>query len=349
MPGQRAVIPANDKQRIYDAFIRGEDYLHLAEQLNIKRQTAYSIVRRAESRDGTVALQRGGQRPSKVDDEMRGILRDIVLDHPAFTLQQINTELQRRLPGKPHISRTTLADLLEACLIFIKKLETAPEERNRFSTKQERREYAQWLLNEGVQKELIFIDEAGVNLHVKRTRGRAPSGQRAVRTVNGRRGPNFTICFAVSNQRGLMHHIYFEGGMTAEKFVRFLEDVSRAVGNVAATFLFDNARSHAHATNPVGENGPNLLPQHAVKHLPPYSPMLSCVEHAISAFKAELKKTLEESRPILLEMSHQQRMVNLAQQSEMAVHVITPDKCANWFQKTQAFLPACLSFEDILM
>jgi len=349
MAGRRAIISSNDKQRIYDAFLRGEDYLRLAEQINIKRQTAYGIVRRAESREGTVALQRGGQRPCKIDDEMKEVLREIVIDHPAFTLHQINSELQRRLPDKPQISRTTIADLLEACLIFTKNLETAPAERNSESTKQARQAYAQWFFNEGVQKELIFIDEAGVNLHVKRTRGRAPNAQRAVRTVNGRRGPNFTICFGVSNQRGLVHHIYFEGGMKAEKFVRFLEDVSRIVGNVPATFLFDNARSHVRATKPVEENGPSLLPQHSVKHLPPYSPMLSCVEHAISAYKAELKKTLEESRPLLLQMSHQERMVNLAQQSEAAVHVITANKCANWFRRTQTFLPACLNNEDIVM
>ena len=47
---RRAVIRAEDKQRIYDAFCRGEDYLQFAEQMGIKRQTAYAIVRRAEGR-----------------------------------------------------------------------------------------------------------------------------------------------------------------------------------------------------------------------------------------------------------------------------------------------------------
>ena len=48
MAGRRAVIGDEDKNRIYAAFNRGEDYLHFAEQLEIKRQTAYAIVRRAE-------------------------------------------------------------------------------------------------------------------------------------------------------------------------------------------------------------------------------------------------------------------------------------------------------------
>ena len=73
MAGRRAIIGENDKQRIYDSFLRGEDYLSFAQQLNVKRQTAYAIVRRAESRDGAVALQRGGQRPCKMDDEMKRV------------------------------------------------------------------------------------------------------------------------------------------------------------------------------------------------------------------------------------------------------------------------------------
>lgn len=217
MAGRRAVIGDEDKNRIYAAFNRGEDYLHFAEQLGIKRQTAYAIVRRAEGRDGVVSLQRGGQRPSRVDDEMKATVRDVVIEHPAFTLNQINAELRRRLPDRPQISRTTLADTLEACLIFVKKLEDAPVERNSLRTKELRRDYAQWLLHHGIEHELVFIDEAGVNLHTKRTRGRAPEGQRAIRTVNGRRGPNFTICFAISNQRGLLHHVYMQGGMTGEQ------------------------------------------------------------------------------------------------------------------------------------
>ena len=51
-------------------------------------------------------------------------------------------------------------------------MEDAPQERNSQATKELRRDYAQWLLREGVAHELIFIDEAGVNLHTKRTRGK---------------------------------------------------------------------------------------------------------------------------------------------------------------------------------
>ena len=79
----------------------------------------------------------------------------------------------------------------------MKKLCDAPAKINSQRTKNVRCDFGQWLLQNGVQREeLLFIDEAGINLYVVRTRGRARVGERAVRVVNGRRGPNLTLCFA---------------------------------------------------------------------------------------------------------------------------------------------------------
>ena len=61
----------------------------------------------------------------------------------------------------------------------------------------------------------IYIDEYGINLWTKRTRGRARRGDHAVRVVQGRRGPNLTMTFAVNVTSGLVHHQLHQGGMTA--------------------------------------------------------------------------------------------------------------------------------------
>ena len=316
--------------------------------MGIKRRTAYAIVRRAEGRGGVVELPRGGRRHIKVDDDMRRELEMIVNENPAFTLAQINTALRQRLSQKPHISRTVLADTLQAALLVIEKLEDCPAERNSEATKLQRKEYAEWILQHGVRRELIFIGEAGVNLYTERTRGRAPVGQRAVRTVNGRRGPNFTMLLAVSNQRGLIHHSYFQGGMTdGPRFVNEIVAISAAAGDDRPiSLIMDNASSH----NLVFRTPDlNLPPGQELRRLPPYSPMLSLVENAISAFKAALRRTLEESRPLLLEMTHDQRMASLSQSAEMAITAVTPEKSAEWFYHTQAHLPACLEMADIHM
>lgn len=238
---------------------------------------------------------------------MKTALQEIVQEHPAYTVNQINNELRLRLPNKPHIQRTTVNTALIGQLLFLKKLEDAPAERNTDETKTSRRDYANWLLNDGIQRqELIYIDETGINLYCSRTRGRALVGQRAVRVVNGRRGRNLTICFAVSNARGLMHHQLVEGGMTSDTFAQFLHSVS-TIAYEDAAFIFDNASAHRRPGKEANLRGAQI-----VRMLPPYSPMMNICENAISTFKAALKRSLEEARPNLLTMQHGERMAQLA-------------------------------------
>ena len=39
-------INIDDKRRIYESYVRGEDYIDAARLLNVKRTTAYNIVKR---------------------------------------------------------------------------------------------------------------------------------------------------------------------------------------------------------------------------------------------------------------------------------------------------------------
>lgn len=331
------------KERLVEAYNRGEDYVELARQLGIKRTSAYTIIRRSQEsppRNGW-----GGYRGRKLDEEMIQAAIIIIEDFPAYTLDQILAEIRQRLPDKPIVTRSTLSAALNGRLIFLKKLEECPQERNCDRTKNLRHDFAVWLMNDGVNRpEIVFIDESGINLYTVRTRGRARRGERAVRVVNGRRGPNFSLCFAISSTRGLIHHTTRQGGMTSEAFVEFLECLSPLAAGQAA-FVFDNAPAHLRVrrTRPSLQNGQSL------HFLPPYSPMLNIAEHAISTFKAALKRDLEEARPALLQMDHQDRMAHLAGLAEVAVAAIQPHMAANWLRRMQRFIPACIRLEDIIM
>ena len=344
MAAARTRISVGDKQRLIESFDRGEDYLFLAEQLGIKRTSAYSVVRRnmLPPRQNNW----GGLRMRKMDNEMLATLQEIIEDQPAFTSNQIRHELHLRLPEKPVVGKTTITNALQARLITIKKLEDSPAERSSESTKNLRRVFAEWLLNDGIQRsELIFIDEAGVNLFCSRTRGRAVRGNRAVRVVNAQRGRNLTICFAVSSARGLVHHEILEGGMTNLRFRDFLLQVSTQ-GMQDAILICDNASAHRGA---LGVNRPQLLHQQSIRALPPYSPMLNIVENAISCYKAALKRDLEEAHPALLQMPHYERMAQLSGFSEVAIAAIQPQMAPRWFLRVQSFMPACIRGDDILM
>lgn len=338
----RAKISIIDKERLIAAFERNEDYQELAEQIGIKRTTAWSIVRRFQV-NGVVARQRGGSFNVKCDVEMTQCVTRIVEENPTFTLNQINEALRVELPQKPHVCINSVANMLNGQLITMKKMEDAPAERNSPPTKESRQEFAEWMLQHGINQELIFIDEAGFNLWLKRTRGRARRGHRAVRVVGGQRGPNITSVFAVSNIRGLILHEIFPRAMTGDRFVQFLSRVSTSSGHGRITFVFDNAPVHRRA----GDSA--IAETHTLRWLPPYSPFLNIVEQAFSCWKAGLKRQLAEVQYQQLGQRNEERLATLYQLAEQSTAEVTPEKSQAWFRHLQSYLPRCIRKDDIFM
>lgn len=343
MPYQR--ISINDKERLYAAHQRGEDYIEFARQLGIKRTTAWAIIDRAQKRGGVVTIPRGGLRPTCqiVNDEITRAAVAVVEEHPEYTLNQIIEDLHTQLPNQRRISRTTLCRILNSQLIVMKTLEDSPTERNSNLTKERRKEFAQWLMEHGVNTELIFIDESGINLWMRRNRGRAHRGERAFRIVGGRKSGNFTMVFAVSHIRGLVSHNLFQGGMTSERFKLFLESIPIPPGEGRITFIFDNASAHGKAAEA------NLSARVSLRWQPPYSPFLNIVENCFSQWKAAMKRQLSEVRDQMLNEPHEQRLATMTQVAEQCVGVVTAENAQAFFRHLQRYLPPCLTKEDIFM
>ena len=347
MPYQR--ISIEDKQRLVDAHERGEDYVALAAQLGIKRTTAYAIIRRAAERGGIVALPRGGARPQRrlISQALVDAAVDLVEQHPEMTLNQINNQLRLLLPHHAHISRSTLSNMLHGQLIVMKKLEDAPVQRNSPEIKQSRQAFAEWLMQLPITTEVIFIDEAGINLWTKRTRGRARRGERAVRVVRGTRARNFTMTFAVSPTAGIIHSDLQAGGMNGQRFNAFLRDVADRLPDdgYQRVLVFDNAPAHRHAGNVEFPEGKEIT----VRWLPAYSPMLNIVEQCFSQWKAAMKRDLTDVREQALNRSIAENEAVLCQLAMQNVAVITPENAAAYFRFLQRHLPACILLQDILM
>ena len=144
---------------------------------------------------------RGGARRVKVDNEIGEAAMKIVDEHSEFTLQQINNELRLWLPHKPSICLSSLRKALRCQLITLKTMENVPVDRNRDDVKMSRLMFAEWLLQN--EQEIISIDESGFHLWLSRSRGRTRRGQRALRIV----GAHFSFILALSNQRGVIHHM----------------------------------------------------------------------------------------------------------------------------------------------
>lgn len=109
MPYSR--ISRDDKERLIATYENGNDYQELARVMNVRRTTAYSIIRRYVV-SGEVERPRGGFRWRKMSEEMVDMACSIVEENNALTLVQINEELRLRLPNAPHVTITTLCSAL---------------------------------------------------------------------------------------------------------------------------------------------------------------------------------------------------------------------------------------------
>ena len=279
-------ITNEDRRRLIEAFEDNDmDYLEMADRLGVKRQTARLIVATFLRSGRSDKLPRGGQRNAKIDDEMKGRLREVLNANPLATLEQMKTDLEASLPNKPHVSTSTIARTLDGMMYTSKLVEDVPRQRNEQRVVDNRAEYAQWFMEEGVVGKSVFIDECGYNVWTRRTYDRAPRGQPARRVVSGQRGRNLNVTLAVAPDVGLVHHTMAQETVTREGFEGFLVDTARRCQEVfqendRVFLIFDNARPHVNAQLPEGMDNITL------KRLPPYSPFLNPVENAHSAFKA---------------------------------------------------------------
>ena len=107
---------------------------------------------------------------------MRVHLREIIEDNPLVTLEQMKRSLRENLPEKPEVSTSTIARALDGMLLTLKLAEDVPDARNSPRILDQRVEYAEWFLHEGVISHCVYIDETGYNIWTRRSQGRAPRG-----------------------------------------------------------------------------------------------------------------------------------------------------------------------------
>jgi transposase len=178
---------------------------------------------------------------------------------------------------------------------------------------QERFDYWQ-LIRAFDPKNLIFIDESGVNLSLSRLRARALKGQRARGSRPSSRGKNVSVIGALS-LKGMIAQVSLLGstdGLTFEAFIAQRLVPQLSPGN---TVLMDNCSIHkgAEVRTLIEQAGATLI------YLPRYSPDFSPIENAWSKIKQILRSLKARTFP------------DLAIALESAFNQISPENIRNWF------------------
>ena len=210
-----------------------------------------------------------------------------------LTLKQLNHSTQDKFPSKPQFTDQALSKAFEARMITFKIARDCPAEGNTYDM-ESRRSYALWIFSPAIiNMRKNFIDEFGINVHLRQSQDRSARRDRVYRVVC-QKGSN--VLFVA--QYRLMEAYYIiklskAGGMEKELFAIFLQVLC---GNLILNegpdgedvCIFDNATGHAK----VEEMDLNGIFQ--LRRLPKYSPFLTMVENAISCWKAAMKRIMQE-------------------------------------------------------
>ena len=90
---RRSLVSNTDRSRIVAAYENNEDFVALADSLNINRDTARSIVRVWMAEGRVERMAQGGARNVRVDEDMVATILQIARDEPFTTLTTIKDKL----------------------------------------------------------------------------------------------------------------------------------------------------------------------------------------------------------------------------------------------------------------
>lgn len=250
--------------------------------------TGHALLQRQYNRGNAALLPRGGARHVKLRQEATDALALWVDERPDITLQELCTRLA--VDFAINVSKQAVSRALTTKIGYtMKLLRMVPESRNCPTTIQARKIYAQRFLSDAPpdRRNIVWVDECGFNLHLRRRCGRAKRGARASTVVATSRGANISVCAAMSEE-GFLHEQLRPGPYNAPAFCDFLRDLFRkleAMGRSACWIVLDNVRFH-HCdivATCVSEHG------HFLMFLPPYSPMLNPIESLFGKWKTLIR------------------------------------------------------------
>ncbi|CEP19829.1 hypothetical protein [Parasitella parasitica] len=285
-------------------------------------------------------------------------IRSLIDDHGTHTLEYMRETLMKNFP-EVDISPTAFYKFVrQNCALSIKKVQLISADRNSDDAKLKRREaVSSWLADKEMDFEsnCVFLDEAGFNLHISRTRGWSRKGTPCKVLVPKSKGKNITILGAISSAGiidislrvpevlgstskkriadGKVIKTTAKVGTRTEHFLNYLHNTLKVLekNNLRGQYIImDNAPIHKN------QSVKQLIESqgHKCIYLPAYSPFLNPIEEFWSKVKYHVKRTALDSSDTLTP-----RIVNACQH-------VTVDNCRAWIRHSVTFFKDCLELRD---
>jgi transposase len=328
--GPYTKIPEAIRRRFVEYFKANDVSISFAARIfDLKESTARSIWKVYLKNGDAEAMKRGRSLPTKMTNTIKELVQLLVDTDPDLTLAQICTKVFERLHTT--ISISSVNRILTAIGYTMKLSRIIPEARNSEQQVESRFHYASMFMQERPVERgnIIWLDETGFNLHLRRRKGRSKIGERANVVVPNTQGKNISIVAAM-NETGLLSYKAHYGAYTSILFAEWLATLGEHLGSLSLSncwFVLDNVRFHhtALVASTVESLGFKLV------FLPPYSPMLNPIELLFSKWKASVKTA---------NMIYTRE--NLLQAIETSAQTISTNDCQGWIRECERNLSLCL-------
>ncbi len=186
------------RQRILSAWQSKEgSQRELAKRFKVSLAFIRDFLKRYRETGEIAARKQGGDQRSKIKGKDQELLHEIVSKQNDIYLREIQSELKEKRGIEVSIS--SLCRTLKRKKLVRKKKTLISSEQTSERVKELRYEFRSWL-NQVDVRNLIFIDETGINLAMTRRYGRGESGKRVYDDRPGNKGKNVTLIGAMSDE-----------------------------------------------------------------------------------------------------------------------------------------------------
>ena len=289
----------------------------IAQRFKVSLSFVRNLLRHYRTNGQIEAKRRGGNLKPIIQDEQLALVKSLVEEKNDLLLSELCDRLMEKTGVK--VSVPTMYRAVEKLNLRRKKTLYASEQETQRVTEL-RHDYRRWLDQIDVRN-LVFVDEAGLNLSMSRLFARAVDGERAVSSTPGTKGGNVSLIGAI-NIEGLVATMTVPGSTNTEVFLTYVTQILAPQLWSGAIVVMDNLRVHHAERVRVAIESVGAK----VKFLPPYSPDLSPIELCWS----KLKQFLGSSEARTLE--------SLNQAMTEAVNYITEDDAFGWFNHCGLFI-----------
>ncbi|KAG0421621.1 hypothetical protein DMUE_6280, partial [Dictyocoela muelleri] len=232
--------------------------------------------------------KKGGNRGKMLTDIHCDRIKEYLDNDATLSLNSIKNKLYNDFSIITSLS--TLHRAIKGFHYSLKRLSIVPIRRNNRDTIESRYLYAQnflRLLSENDGSNLIFLDECGFQVSMRKNRGRSLKGSKAISIVQNIRSKNISVCAAIV-KNCVLHHKIEITAYNIRKFHEFLTELIAVLnqkGIHGTTIIMDNVPFHKNIEiqNLIENAGHNIL------YLPPYSPFLNPIENLFSQWKYKVK------------------------------------------------------------